>query len=239
MSAAVPSSGREFFPQGCWLQVLPTAVQGELRRAFRRWGLPQAFRVDNGGPWGSDGDWPPDLALWLLGLGVAVHYNDPRAPAQNGVIERSQGTAKRWAEPWQCDHPAELQRRLQRMDTIQRERYPSLAGRSRSAVYPELAQGGRVYSAAWERQHWSQRRVLEHLAQYTAPRRVDKNGDVSLYHRPHYVGCRHRGETVFVTVDPRTAHWVFVAADGRQLRSQPAEELSAARIRSLTVSNRA
>ncbi|MCI0455665.1 MAG: hypothetical protein L0Z62_01630 [Gemmataceae bacterium] len=216
----------------------PAATQAQLRRAFARWERPRAVRVDNGGPWGSAGDLPPDLALWLLGLGLAVHWNDAHAPAQNGVVERSQGTGARWAEPQTCATPAELQRRLEEMDAIQREAYPSVGGRSRSAAYPGLAHSGRPYSAAWERRHRAVRRVLAHLAGYAVPRRVDKNGDVSLYHRPHYVGTRHRGQTVYVTVDPRRAEWVFVDEQGRQVRSQPAEELRADRIRSLQVTNR-
>jgi hypothetical protein len=67
---------------------------------------------------------------------------------------------------------------------------------------------------------------------------VDKNGDVSLYHRPHSVGIAYRGERVYVTVAPRRVEWLFADADGRQLRRQPAAELRAARIRSLTVTNR-
>ena len=90
------------FPQGKWLQVPVSAVQAELRLVFDRWGRPAAFRVDNGGPWGSSGDLPPDLALWLLGLGIDVSYNDPHCPTQNGAVENSQGTGKRWAEPKQC-----------------------------------------------------------------------------------------------------------------------------------------
>jgi hypothetical protein len=43
-----------------------------LRRAFADWGRPERFRVDNGVPWGSWGDLPTDLALWLIGLGVGV-----------------------------------------------------------------------------------------------------------------------------------------------------------------------
>ena len=41
-----------------------------------------------------------------------------------------------------------------------------------------------------------------------------------------------------VMVDPERVEWVFADADGRQLRTQPAAELSAERIRSLTVTNR-
>jgi hypothetical protein len=121
---------------------------------------------------------------------------------------------------------------------LPREAYPSIAGQSRSAAFPGLAHAGRRYSAAWERGHWDHRRVLEHLAGYVVVRRVDKNGDVSLYHRPHYVGCMHRGQDIYVMVDPQRVEWVFVDAQGRQLRSQPAEELEAQRIRSLTVTNR-
>jgi hypothetical protein len=238
MRAAGPSWRRPFFPQGSWLQVPPTATQAELRQAFGRWGRPAAVRVDNGGPWGSAGDLPTDLALWLIGLGLAVHWNDPHAPTQNGVVERSQGTAARWAEPGQCRTATELQARLQEVDAIQRETYPSIAGQSRLAAFPGLAHSGRRYSEAWERRHWEVRLVLQHLAGYVVVRRVDKNGDVSLYHRPHYVGCMHRGRDVYVMVDPIRAEWVFADRQGKQLRSQPAEELQAERIRSLTVTNR-
>jgi hypothetical protein len=238
MSVAAPSCGRRFSPQGRWLQVAAAEVQSELRRAFGRWGRPDALRVDNGGPWGSAGDLPPDLALWLLGLGIDVSWNDPHRPQQNGVVERSQGTGRRWAEPERCASVAELQQRLSEMDAIQREAYPSIAGQSRAAAFPELAHSGRRYSMTWERQHWERQRVLEHLAGYVVPRRVDKNGKVSLYHRPHYVGCMHRGKDIYVLVDPQRAEWVFVDAQGCQLRSQPAEELRAERIRGLTVTNR-
>jgi hypothetical protein len=220
------------------LQVPPAAVQAELRRVFARWGRPGGFRVDNGGPWGSAGDLPPDLALWLLGLDLDMHWNDPHTPEQNGVVERSQGTGKRWAEPGRCDSPEELQRRLQEMDAIQREAYPSIAGQSRTEAFPDLKHSGRRYSMAWERRHWDHRRVLMHLAGYAVPRRVDKNGDVSLYHRPRYVGIRHRGRQIYVLVDPERVEWVFTDNEGRQLRCQAAEELGAERIVSLTVTNR-
>jgi hypothetical protein len=238
MSVAAPSCGRRFSPLGKWLKVPPADVQAQLRQAFGRWGRPATIRVDNGGPWGSAGDRPPDLALWLLGLGIDVPWNDPRRPQQNGVVERSQGTGPCWAEPSSCATVAELQRRLQEVDAIQREHYPSIAGRSHLAAFPELAHSGRPYRAAWERRHWDQGRVLEHLAGYAVQRRVDKNGDVSLYHRPHYVGCMHWGKTVYAMVDPQRAEWVFADDQGRPLRCQPAAEQTAARIRSPTVTNR-
>jgi hypothetical protein len=238
MSVPGPSCGRKFSPHGKWLTVPPTQVQSEFRQAFRRWGRPATVRVDNGGPWGSDGDWPPDLGLWLIGCAVAVHYNDPHAPTQNAVIERAQGTAKRWGDPATCATPEELQQRLQYADVVQREVYPSLDGQSRAATYPGLKHSGRPYSLRWEQREWDVRRVLEHLAGYVAVRRVDKNGKVSLYHRPHYVGTLHRGRDIYVMVDPERAEWVFADLDGRQLRSAPADELQAERIRTLTVAKR-
>ena len=176
--------------------------------------------------------------MWLIGCGVDVLWNDPGRPQQNGVVERSQGTAKRWAEPGQCDSPDELQRRLGEMDQIQREEYPSAGGQSRAAAYPGLCHSGRPYSAAWEGEHWDHGRVLRHLAGYAVVRRVDTNGDVSIYHRPHYAGTAYRGQQVFVQVDPRRVEWLFVDEQGRQLRRQPAEELRAERIVGLTVTNR-
>jgi hypothetical protein len=238
MSAPARSCGRAFSPHGKWLTVPITQVQDEFRHAFRRWGRPATIRVDNGGPWGSDGDWPPDLALWLLGCAIDVHYNDPHTPTQNALVERSQDTGQRWGDPSDCATPEQLQDNLRFADTIQREDYPSIAGQSRAAAYPGLRHSGRPYSRRWEEAHWDLTRVLEHLAGYVAVRRVDKNGKVSLYHRPHYVGTLHRGKQIYVMVDPQRGEWLFADLSGQQLRSVPAEELTAERIRTLTVAKR-
>jgi len=238
MNAAAQSWRLRFFPLGYWNTVAVSQVQAVLRRAFRRWGRPRRFRVDNGTPWGSIGDLPTELALWLQGLEVGVLCNAPRRPQENGVVERSQGTGKRWAEPGACADAEELQQRLQEMDVIQREEYPSLKGRSRLAAYPSLKYSGRAYSRRWERTHWCLDLVLEHLAGYAVPRKVDKSGTVSLYNRNHYVGKLHAGKTVFVTLDPLRREWIFREERGNQLRAQPAEQITRRRIETLTVTSR-
>lgn len=213
-------------------------MQAELRRVFARWGLPGGFRVDNGIPWGSWGDLPTDLALWLVGLGVGLLFNPPRRPQDNGVVERSQGTGKRWAEPWACATAAALQRQLDEMDALARDEYPSIGGRSRSAAFPDLAHSGRAYSVGWERRHWDLDKVLAHLAEYSLPRRVDRQGMVSVYNRTRYVGKAHSGRDIYVLLDPLRREWIFADSEGRQLRSQPAEEISRERIVQLRVSHR-
>lgn len=209
-----------------------------MRRDFRRWGRPKALRVDNGTPWGSKGDLPTDLALWLVGLGVAVYYNPARRPQDNGVVERMQGVAKAWCEPHTCASAAELQQRLEQMDHIQRAEYPRYQGRSRLAAHPALAHSGQSYSQAWERQHWCVQKVLEHLAGYAVPRRVSKKGMLSIYDRTYYVGVQHGGDVVWVTFDPVAQEWVAADEQDRQLRRWPAPELCQKRIIGLQVSHR-
>src|ERR1051326_4767601 len=116
---------RAFSPQGFFTQVPARAVQDEVRRQCGRGGLPLWVRVDNGYPWGNWNDLPTALALWLVGLGVGVHWNEPRHPEQNAKVERSQGTGSRWAEPWTYRTAAALQQRFEREDRIQRELYPA------------------------------------------------------------------------------------------------------------------
>jgi hypothetical protein len=214
------------------------AVRDRLRRAFRQWGRPGRLRVDNGVPWGSKGDLPTDLALWLLGCDVGVWWNPPRQPRRNAVVERCQGVAQTWAEPQTCASAAELQRRLDRLDRLQREDYPAVGGRSRLEAYPDLAHSGREDGPGWERRHWSLDSVLSQLAGYTVPRRVDRKGMVSVYNRNHYVGVAYRGRTVYVRLDPKARAWVFADEHGRQLRERPATELTRRRILALAVSHR-
>lgn len=194
--------------------------------------------MDNGHPWGSKGDWPTDLALWLIGLDVEMLWNPPRRPQDNGVVERSQGTGKRWTEPAKCRTPQELQERADDMDQIQREEYPSVHGRSRWQAYPELAHRQRPYSQAWEKDHWDLELVLAHMADYSVSRRVDSKGQVSLYGRNHYVGKPYARQDVYVMFDPLDREWVFSNAQGTQLRRRTAQEITPERIKKLQVAHR-
>ena len=64
-------------------------VQSRLKLTFKRYGLPEAFFVDNGGPWGdSCGHRWTRLCVWLLKLGVAVLHSRPYHPQSRGKNER-------------------------------------------------------------------------------------------------------------------------------------------------------
>lgn len=70
-------------------------VQQHLERVFQRYGLPHAFLVDNGVPWGtcSEVRWTR-LRVWLLKLGIDVIYARPYHPQTKGKNERFHRTLK-------------------------------------------------------------------------------------------------------------------------------------------------
>jgi transposase InsO family protein len=64
-------------------------VQTQLIRAFRRYGLPLRMAMDNGSPWGDDGDNDfTRFTVWLIELGIAVTHSRPRHPQTLGKDER-------------------------------------------------------------------------------------------------------------------------------------------------------
>lgn len=211
-----------------------------MREFFATWGLPEQLRVDNGYPWGSWGDLPPDLALWVLGLGVDVVWNRPRRSTDNAVIERAHGVCQRWVEPATCTDVAEVQARLARFTTLQREAYPAVAGQSRLATFPALAAGGHPYDPVREAAQWDERRVWATVARGVWPRRVDKVGRISLYNRAIRVGRPWAGTTVSVQLVLRddAPHWQIRAADGTPLATPPAPEFGRERILALDVTHR-
>jgi hypothetical protein len=167
-----------------------------------------------------------------------VTDNPPRRPQANGVVERSQGVGKRWAEPDRCDTARQLQGRLDELDRWQRELYPVVGPRSRLEAYPGLRHSGRAYDRAWEAAHWELQRVWDLMAQYLVPRKVDSQGKVSVYNRPYSVGPRWAGRTIWVGFDPGPGSWVFQDEGGHEIRRQVATELEAGSIRALRVTNR-
>lgn len=217
----------------------PTATQAQLRLAFTRWGRPGRLRVDNGTPWGAArGDLPTDLGLWLIGLGVGLDYNPPATPQNNGVVERSQGTAKRWAEPGTCQSVEELQGRLAALDDIQRREYPSIRGQSRLQAYPTVAHSGRDYTADWEESHWSLEAAGTHLSKHVGRRLVGASGSISVYNRPVYVGVVHNRKSVNVMFDPGTSEWLIADDRGLQLGRRRAGEITREQIMAMTVTRR-
>lgn len=211
----------------------PRTVQSHFRAVFSEWGLPCIIRVDNGAPWGSWNDLPPVLALWVIGLGVEMHWNHPRCPEENAVIERSQSLAQSWGEPTLCWTVREFQYRIHREDRLQREVYPSVNGISRMQAFPTLRHSGRHYSLAWERRHWSWDRVLTHLAGYAVTRRVDSSGKIGLYSSKLYVGSTYKRQQVYVSLDPQRIEWIVRDPKGQQLRAVPADELTPQAVRSM------
>ena len=72
-----------------------STVQGRLEQTFRRYGLPEAFFVDNGSPWGdSSGQRWTRLGVWLLKLGISVLHSRPYHPQSRGKNERFHRTLK-------------------------------------------------------------------------------------------------------------------------------------------------
>jgi transposase InsO family protein len=64
-------------------------VRERLELTFRRYGLPDAFFVDNGTPWGDpSGERWTRFEVWLLKLGIGVIHSRPYHPQSRGKNER-------------------------------------------------------------------------------------------------------------------------------------------------------
>jgi Integrase core domain len=92
--------------------------QAVFTGAFRRYGLPQAIRCDNGAPFGSTGAGGlTRLSAWWLKLGIEPHFIHPASPQENGRHERMHRTLKA-----QTSRPPATNARAQQMrfDTFRR-----------------------------------------------------------------------------------------------------------------------
>ena len=191
--------------------------------------------MDNGWPWGSGGDLPPPLALWLWGLGCGVIWNPPRRPQKNGKVERFHGLLDPWGEPGQCADWAAWEARVTWVVQLQREVYPAVAGQSRLAACPALRQNPRRFGPETEAV-WSVAAVHAQLARGQWRRVVGKKGQITVYNRAVSVGTSHARDTVWVRFDADTRQWVATARAGQEVKRWAAPELTAARILALDVS---
>lgn len=195
-------------------------IQAELIAIFERWGVPRRIRVDNGRPFGDPKqELVPPLALWLIGLGIPVIWNEPGRPQQNAKVERCQGVMGRWTELSQCANVEELKERLHRQADFYNYDFPirRRAGRKRIELCPDLAHTGRDWNPA----AFQLDRVLAFLAQGYWERNVSANGQVSIYGQRLSVGVKYKHQKVSTKLDPTENQWRFFDLSGASIKCHP------------------
>lgn len=232
------SSRAALSPHYIFESVPAVQVQQALREVFTNWGRPQALRVDNGPPWGSQKDLPSALTLWLVGLEINVIHNRPYRPEDNSKIERAHGVVKGWIDPQSCRDFETLKTLLDRATRLQREAYPSCSGRTRLQTYPALAKRAKAYHSDLESTLWHFPLVLQFLAQHRWPRTVSKTGQISLYNRNYSVGRPFAGQIVSVRFDAQLREWVIENTQGQIVRRQPFKEFDAHRVQTMQITHR-
>jgi transposase InsO family protein len=98
------------------LRIVSPTIEGSqpaFAAAFRRYGLPDAIRCDNGSPFGSTGAGGlTRLSAWWIKLGIEPHFINPGSPQENGRHERMHGTLKAQTSRPPAANAAEQQARF-------------------------------------------------------------------------------------------------------------------------------
>lgn len=90
-----------------------------FKSLFRKNGIPEIIRVDNGSPFASSGPGGlSKLSVWWIALGIEVQFSRPGCPQDNGCHERMHRTMKN-----ECCKPASanVQAQQQRFDRWRKE----------------------------------------------------------------------------------------------------------------------
>lgn len=206
-----------------------------MQQIFEQWGLPRYIRVDNGRPFGDPQRCSiPELALWLTGLGIEVVWNRPRSPKDNAKVERMQSTTSRWTEVEQCDNCTELQTKLDRAASVQRECYPlrRLDLKSRKELYPELWNNSSAYNPHTA---FDVNRITAYLSQFSFVRKVNKRGVFHFYAQQVYAGRKHIHQTLCLRYDSDTNRFRLTDQNNTTIGYVQADNFNQEHIQSLSV----
>ena len=146
-----------------------------------------------------------------------------------------QGTSSRWAELEKIANLAELQTRLDKEATIQREKFPvkRLQQKTRLESFPELETSRRIYNT----NDFDPNKAYTFLAKKTYTRKVSSVGTISHYGQVFSVGARYKAQYVQIKFDVSTKSWLIFDNEA-QIKSVLANHLSKENILNLTVCQR-
>jgi transposase InsO family protein len=114
------------------------AVQAEMTRVFRRYGVPERLRSDNGSPFASTGlGGLTKLSVWWIKLGIVPERIEPGEPQQNGRHERMHRTLKQETAKPPAASVVQQQKRFEEFVRIYNEERPheALGGRTPADRY--------------------------------------------------------------------------------------------------------
>jgi hypothetical protein len=227
----------------CWLgnkRVERHANTGDyqtaLRLTFADWGLPHALQVDHESVFYDNrtkSPFPTLLHLWLVALGVTLHFGRHGQPTDQAMTERSHqlwtGQVIQGATfpNWQALYDALYQRR-DFLNTI----LPcaSLDNQPPLAAFPHARHSGRPYRLEWEAELLDLKRIDAYLGRGRWFRRVANNGIISLGGTVYYVGLKWKQQQVEVTFDTGTQHFSCFDAAGQLLKTFPLRDISIDRL---------
>jgi hypothetical protein len=162
-------------------------VQSVFRRLFREQGLPVVIRVDNGGPFASNG--PAGLSrlsVWWLRLGIRVEFTRPGHPEDNGAHEQFHRVLKRETiQPPAHTRQGQQHRTGVWLKCYNQQRPHEALGQSAPVKY--YRQSGRRYGLRL--------RPAKYPADW-AVRQVRSNGEIRWQGRRRFVGEAFVGQSV-------------------------------------------
>ena len=179
-----------------------------LRRAFLTYGLPGILTLDHGTVFYDNttpSPFPTRLHLWLLALGVQVHFTRKRCPTDHAIIERTHQTMTAQALLGQTySSPAALWAGLDERRQVLNHHLPSraLAHQAPLEAYPHAIHSGRSYRPEWEEELLSLEQVCSYLAQGRWFRSIRTNGFFDLGGYRYYLGKHFAHRSVAIGFDP-------------------------------------
>ena len=184
--------------------------QWVLRRAFVRYGLPEQISLDHDGAFydnKSASPFPSVIHLWLIGLGVQVHFIHKKPPLEHSRIERHHQTIAGQAFEGQTfADVAALQRSLQARMLFLNLEYPTRALGERPPLqsFPQARHSGRIYSLSAEEQMLNMQRIDDYLQAGHWFRLISSVGTFSLGGYCYNATTQFAEQTVEITFDGTT-----------------------------------
>lgn len=181
---AEPLTVRDLFSRyGLVVRLVPDQSWDHVRRVFLelfgRYGQPRVIRMDNGGPFASNGPARLSrLSAWWTALGIRAEFTDPGHPEQNGAHEQFHRLLKTETTRPASSNRRAQQRRINRWLNIYNYERPHEALGQRTPA--ELYKPGR-------------KRKVARVARPTYPtdwsvRRVRSNGQIRWQGRLRFIG---------------------------------------------------
>jgi len=208
----------------------PTTIdyQNVLRLGMMEFGKPEGLQVDHESIYFDNvnaSPFPTAFHLWLIGLGIEIHFTPKGKPYKQGGVERNHQTMQIQVlegQSFKCWYDLFKRSQIRRSRLNHHIPCRMIGNIPPLVACPQAIHCGRLYHPDLEKEQFDEKRIYDYLAQGKWYRKISSGKVAWIGSKPYYLKDATPKNQTMILFDKQNRNFIFHDANEQIIAQKPA-----------------